>query len=44
MSLKEFAPGTHVLRGEATSRGDNQFAFREVPFEVRTTTPQATTD
>jgi len=35
---KEFAPGTYVLRT------DNQFAFREVAFEVSNTTPRATTD
>jgi VWFA-related protein len=44
ISLKEFAPGTYVLRVEATSRAGNQFAFREVPFEVRDTAPRATTD
>jgi len=33
--LKDLAPGTYVLRIEATSRTGNQFAFREVPFEIR---------
>ena len=35
LALKDFAPGSYVLRVEATSGTGNQFAFREVPFEVR---------
>jgi VWFA-related protein len=42
ISLKDFAPGTYVLRVEATSRTDNQFAFRELPFEVSDAAPRAT--
>jgi VWFA-related protein len=42
--LKDFAPGAYVLRVEANSRSGNQFAFREVPFEVRNIAPRATTD
>jgi hypothetical protein len=42
--LKDFAPGAYVLRVEANSRSGNQFAFREVPFEVSTIAPRATTD
>ena len=42
--LKDFAPGAYVLRVEANSRSGNQFAFREVPFEVSTNAPRATTD
>ena len=34
ISLKDLAPGTYVLRVEARSRTGNQFAYREVPFEV----------
>lgn len=34
ISLKDFAPGTYVMRVEATTRTGNQFAFREIPFEV----------
>ena len=44
MALKDFAPGAYVLRVEATSRTGNQFAFREVPFEVSNTAPRATTN
>jgi hypothetical protein len=44
ISLKDFAPGAYVLRVEATSRANNQSAFREVPFEVSNTAPRATTD
>ena len=44
IALKDFAPGTYVLRVEANSRSGNQFAFREVPFEVSNIAPQATTD
>ena len=44
ISLKDFAPGSYVLRVEATSGTGNQFAFREVPFEVSTTASQKTTD
>jgi VWFA-related protein len=40
--LKDFAPGSYVLRVEATSRTGNQFAFREVPFEVKNAAPRAT--
>jgi hypothetical protein len=40
ISLKDFAPGTYVLRVEAASRTDNQFAFREVPFEVGNAAPR----
>ena len=43
ISLKDFAPGTYVLRVEATSRTNKQFAFREVPFDV-SNTARATTD
>jgi VWFA-related protein len=32
--LKDLAPGAYVLRVEAKSRTGNQFAYREVPFEV----------
>ena len=33
--LKDLAPGTYVLRVEATSRVDKPLAsFKEVPFEV----------
>ena len=42
--LKDLAPGAYVLRVEVNSRSGNQFAFREVPFEVRNITPRATTD
>jgi hypothetical protein len=42
--LKDFAPGAYVLRLEANSRSGNQFAFREVPFEVSTLARRATTD
>jgi VWFA-related protein len=42
--LKDFTPGTYVLRVEASTRTDNQFAFREVPFEVSGIGPRATTD
>jgi hypothetical protein len=31
-----------VLRVDATSRTDNPFAFRDVPFEVRSAAPPAT--
>lgn len=44
ISLKDFAPGTYLLRVEATTRAGNQLAFREVPFEVSNTTPRATTN
>jgi hypothetical protein len=44
IALKDFAPGTYVLRVEASSRSGNQFAFREVPFEVSNIAPRATTD
>jgi VWFA-related protein len=44
IALKDFAPGTYVVRVEAKSLSGNQFAFREVPFEVSTITPRATTD
>jgi VWFA-related protein len=42
--LQGFTPGMYVLRVEATTRTGNQFAFREVPFEVKITAPRATTD
>jgi VWFA-related protein len=42
--LKDLTPGIYVLRVEATTRAGNQFAFREVPFEVKVTAPRATTD
>ena len=42
--LKDLTPGMYVLRVEATTRAGNQFAFREVPFEVKVTAPRATTD
>lgn len=42
--LKDLTPGIYVLRVEATTRAGNQFAFREVPFEVKVTPPRATTD
>ena len=37
-------PGPYVLRVEATTRAGNQFAFRELPFEVKITAPRTTTD
>jgi VWFA-related protein len=42
--LKDFAPGSYVLRVEAASRTGNQFAFREVPFEVSPPAPAAATE
>ena len=44
ISLKDFAPGRYVLRVEATSGTGNQFAFREVPFDVSNTASRETTD
>ena len=41
--LTDFAPGTYVLRVEATTRTGNQFAFREIPFEVNDSAPRAAT-
>jgi hypothetical protein len=32
--LKDFRPGTYVLRVEASSSGDKAVAFRELLFEV----------
>jgi hypothetical protein len=42
--LKDLASGTYVLRVEATSRTGNQFAFREVPFEIDSNTRRTITD
>ena len=42
--LKDLTPGMYVLRVEASTRAGNQFAFREVPFEIKVTAPRATTD
>ena len=42
--LKDLAPGVYVLRVEARSRTGNQFASREVPFEVIGTAGRAMTD
>ena len=36
--------GAYVLRVEATSRSGNQFAYREVPFEVIGIPARAMTD
>ncbi len=44
ISLKDFAAGRYVLRVEATSGTGNQFAFREVPFDVSDTVSRETTD
>jgi VWFA-related protein len=41
--LKDLTPGMYLLRVEATTRAGNQFAFREVPFELKMA-PRATTD
>jgi predicted phage tail protein len=40
--LKGLAPGAYVLRVQAASVLDEQTAFREVPFEIRGTTPAMT--
>ena len=42
--LKDFTPGMYVLRIEVTTRAGNQFAFREVPFEVTMAARWATTN
>jgi VWFA-related protein len=44
ISLKDLAPGVYVLRVEARSRTGNQFASREVPFEVIGNAGRAMTD
>jgi VWFA-related protein len=42
--LKDLAPGAYILRIEAARRSGNQFASREVPFEVIGTAGRAMTD
>jgi VWFA-related protein len=42
--LKDLAPGAYVVRVEATSRSGNQFAYREVPFDVIAIPGRAMTD